>query len=337
MNRNSMRGALERDFGVTYTSTGENADLYAGINGVLFQLLLHIPVSGGFGYKRVYVHRHQVVSLLMKTRGDGRPECSQISREVFLMSRLTQDGIEIDVTYDSISVPFYFKGSVYEDTINSDLELVKEIMRPEGASSTVLKNLSEIEEKASKKWHDECNDLDIEVIVFEKTILRNQKEWGKKTGLFEIYDKLHLGFDNIIDDLTRFAIPTIINKPPEAYPPCVPGCICEFLRYSSERFFPDIRENENGEYDFEQVKSVLNTLLDNSTLKQRAHLLYLFTKFQSSPLISLNFRDPNFDIDAFNYKMTYDYGEGSDIDILVRTVSACASYFVKINQSQMYI
>jgi hypothetical protein len=76
MNRNSMRGALERDFGVTYTSTGEDADLYVGINQVFYSnCCCTYPFPVVLATNRVYVHRHQVVSLLMKTRRDGRPGC----------------------------------------------------------------------------------------------------------------------------------------------------------------------------------------------------------------------------------------------------------------------
>jgi hypothetical protein len=48
------------------------------------------------------------------------------------------------------------------------------------------------------------------------------------------------------------------------------------------------------------------------------------------------FWDPEFDLDDYLFRMTYIESPGSNIDTLVREVSAIANYYVQGHKDQIY-
>lgn len=179
------------------------------------------------------------------------------------------------------------------------------------------------------------SDKDLEVIAFEYDILKPLKLWMKKPSVSYFYsfqatkELSSIEFQsNLIADSLRIDSSDFCDE-------CEPNCLCGLLAKSSKKYFSDLKKNETGRYDREDVVNAYSAFAKNATKHQIALLNGMNTIESYSPLMTMNFWDPEFSLDDYLQNLSMEYSSLFD-DELTRSIATMAMYYVKLHQDQMY-
>ena len=82
-----LKSMLEMDLGVEYMTNVGVVDLYAGMDKLFVRLLLHKEIQHGYTMKNIYLHRHQLASLLCQAMDTGKEVSVAIAKETLLVAQ----------------------------------------------------------------------------------------------------------------------------------------------------------------------------------------------------------------------------------------------------------
>ena len=340
MKDQDLKSMLEMDFGVEYISNSGVVDLYAGVDQLLLKLLLHEEISQGYTYKQILVHRHQVAALLCQVAATGQEASVKIANSSMLVAHPGENDPTLTVDSNNVSLPLLAEESPVRDQLLADMKALQQIRENDAKKpefrAEILEKVFGDASNVTDTLSSQISDQDLEIVAFEHYALNKTKKWGKARGYYHVLKTLkHEVSKPFLEELS-FITGTLKLAPEDRCDVCDATCFCGLLEGPSQKYFSQVKKDEDGYYPRDVVSSEYMKVLGNVTPQQRAVHQYLCLSMSNSPVLNMIFWDPEFDLDDYLFRMTYIESPGSKIDTLVREVSAIAHYYVQGHKDQIY-
>lgn len=318
----------------------ENNEWVIVTKEIIFDMIISYTTAGAEKIIEFYIHRHLVADLLLAAKTSGQREKTGISDEIVLAAEYSTDHFSLFLEIDNQTFPFETNYPGETETIKSDCQLLEKIRTEDSKLPNYKKSVIKMLEPS---WADNYqtmasiySDKDLEVIAFEYALLKPLKLWKKKpsvTHFYQYQEKKELTSIQLQSNLISYCLKIDSS---DLCGECESNCQCDLLAKSSKRYFSDLKKNDSGKYNMEEIESAYSTFAKNATRHQIALLNGMDDIVSFSPLLTMNFWDPEFSLDDYLHKLSMEYSNLFNEE-LTRSIVTMAMYYVKLHQDQMYV
>jgi hypothetical protein len=307
---------------------------------IVFDMIISYRIGELEKIKQFYIHRHLVADLILSAKNSGQREKTSIADDITLLAEYSNDNFSLFLQIDDQTFPFEPNYSKDAEAIKSDYQLLEKIRSVDSKLPNYKKSVIKM---LNPSWADNYqsmasiySDKDLEVIAFEYALLKPLKLWKKKPSMTHFYhyqEKKELTSIQLQSNLISYSLKIDSS---DLCGECESNCQCDLLAKSSKRYFSDLKKNDSGKYNMEEIESAYSTFAKNATRHQIALLNGMDAIERFSPLLTMNFWDPEFSLDDYLHKLSMEYSSLFDEE-LTRSIVTMAMYYVKLHQDQMYI
>ncbi len=332
---------LEMDLGVEYVTNVGVVDLYAGMDKLFVRLLLHKEIQYGYTMKNIYLHRHQLASLLCQAMDTGKEVSVAIAKETLLVAQPGEKEPALFVQFDRVSLPLIVADSKLRKRILADMKALQQIRAKDVCEpdfrAQMLETLFGDAENITEDLSAQISDQDLEIMVFELYGIKRSKSWVGVRGYYQVLRALDDKVASLIFGEASMISATLRIDPEDSCRVCDSACFCKLLEKPSRKYFSNLKKAEDGYYPMKMVEAEYLKVIGNATHQQRAVHQFLTLSLFNSPVLNMVYWDSELDLDDLLYRMTYSNAPGKNMDVMVREILTVAYYYVQLHKDQVYI
>ncbi len=273
-----------------------------------------------------YVHRHEWAMLMIEAHKKGVVTRTLSNGFVAQVNQRSNKAIIMILDKELV---FSLKNSALGKQLSKDVELLLSIISESNTPefSALLRKSSR--EFGGDNFYKLLSVVDRQLMFFELMHLYPIKTQLDAYGIFLLYPQ-KVSEDVPFDSFTHEAKWIVENDS------CNCGDEACFFPILKRTFLLNFKSKEpfvaNGIYRQEEMKQAFNAYWAGLSFNHRAVLLHLNSHFTNQILLNMYMLDPEFELKEFERVMCRPYRPGSKEDVLVRTISAQACYYLYLNR-----
>jgi hypothetical protein len=319
------------DFGVKLLSKVHEEGLYGKAKGLLIHFVFTSNNDSSNTIDQAYVHRHELAQSIINFQETGNAESISIklSGGLTMVMSKTDNDLNINIQWINSNTSFSItrKRNNVLNCLFKDIETIRDIRKkPDHDKDFGIDLVQEIVgEKKVMNNFKHLLTVDFELMAFESTM--------KKKPFYSISKiyKTAMNSDlSNIDSLKELLLQNFEFVHKITSCDCGdPGCFFDILKANQLAFFSDNYFSE-GAFNSGLVAEKFSNLWNELDFRSKVVLAYLSDEFWNSTLLNLAFLRPEFNLNNYQFLMTYTDQPDSEQDEFIRSVTTTAQYFFRL-------